>query len=84
MSRRRVDRQAAGIADICDMIEHLQSVDKAAASLATAPQLEADETAIATLQIGVVTLLRAGSRGKRLSRQKECCARRGCKFTVQR
>src|SRR5882762_5037922 len=50
---RRVDRQRARIADIGDMVEHPQRIDEAPAGILAALQLEAQEAAIAALQIGV-------------------------------
>ena len=46
-----MDREAARIADIGDVIEQLQRIDEAAAGLLAAGQLEADEAAQAALEI---------------------------------
>src|SRR5208282_4707596 len=46
-----MDRQAARVADVGDVIEHLQRVDEAAAGFAAAGEFEADETAQAALEI---------------------------------
>ena len=51
--RRRMDREAARVADIGDMIEELQPVDETPARLAPARQLEADKAAIPAAQIFV-------------------------------
>src|SRR5262249_20184643 len=48
---RRMNGEAAGIADIGDVVEHLQRVDELAAGLLAALQFEADEAAEASLQI---------------------------------
>src|ERR1700759_5232629 len=52
---RRVDRERARVADICDMVKHLQRVDEPAAGLAAAPELETQQGAVAALEIGIGT-----------------------------
>src|SRR4029453_18879894 len=51
--RRRMDGEAARIADVGDVVEQLQRIDELAAGLLAALQLEADETAEAALQVGL-------------------------------
>src|ERR1043166_2051521 len=51
--RRRMNREAARIADIGDVIEHLERVDKAPPGILAALQFEAEQPAIAALQISV-------------------------------
>ena len=46
-----MDREAARVADIGDVIEELQRVDEAPPRLAPARELEADEAAVAALEI---------------------------------
>src|SRR5207248_9949705 len=46
---RRMDREAARIADIGDVVEHLEGVDEAPPGILAALQLEAQEPAIAAL-----------------------------------
>ena len=53
MVRGRVDGQRARVADIGDVIEHLQVVDELAPGVAAALQLEADQPAVAALEIGI-------------------------------
>ena len=53
--RRRMDCQTARVANIGDMVKHLQRVDKAAPGLGSALQFETDQSAIAALEIGVGT-----------------------------
>ena len=53
---RRMDGQAARVADIGDVIEQLQRIDEAAAGFLAARQLEADEPAIAALEIFIGAL----------------------------
>ena len=48
-----MDREATRVADIGDVVEHLQRVDKAAAGIEATLELKADKPAIAALQIGV-------------------------------
>ena len=48
-----MDREAARVADIGDVVEHLQRVDEAPPGIDAALQLEADQPAIAALQIGI-------------------------------
>src|SRR3546814_8333445 len=48
-----MDRQAARIAQVGDVIEELQRVDEAAPCRYAASQLEADQLAVAARQIGV-------------------------------
>ena len=49
--RRRVDGQAAGVADIGNVVVHLQCIDETPAGRQAALQLEAHQPATATLQI---------------------------------
>src|ERR1700722_10794990 len=56
--RRRMNRQAAGIADVGDMVEELQPVDETASGLTAACQFEADEAAEPPFQIFVGALAR--------------------------
>src|SRR5579883_3506726 len=49
--RGRVDREAADIADIGDVVEELQRIDEGTPRREPTLQLETDEPAIATLQI---------------------------------
>ncbi len=51
--RRGMDGEAARVADIGDVVEHLQRVDEAPSRLRAALELEADERAIAALEIFV-------------------------------
>ena len=53
----RVDRERAYIADVGDVIEHLQAVDELASGIATALELEADQTAVTALEISIGTPL---------------------------
>ena len=48
-----MDGQRARIADVGDVVEELERIDESRARLAALPELEADETAEAALQIGV-------------------------------
>src|SRR5688500_11516715 len=48
-----MDRQAARIADIGDVVEELERVDELATGLAAVLQLEADQPAIAALEVGI-------------------------------
>ena len=50
--RRRVDGEAAGIADIGDVEEQLQRVDEGPPRLLAAREFEADQRAVAAVQIG--------------------------------
>ncbi len=59
--RRGMDRKAAHIADIGDVIKELQRVDEAPPGLAPARELEADEAAVAALQIFLCALARPPS-----------------------
>src|SRR5690242_3515207 len=58
--RRRMDRERARIADISDVVAHLQRLDEAAPRIASAVELEADECAITAAEIGVRPPLRGG------------------------
>ena len=51
--RGRMDRQAARVADIGDVIEHLQRFDELLAGFLAAGQFEPDQAAIAAIHIGV-------------------------------
>src|SRR5690606_41790410 len=51
--RRRMDGEAAHVADIGDMIEQLQAVDELATRFGAAFQLEAEQAAEAALEIGL-------------------------------
>src|SRR5690606_18565089 len=51
--RRRMDGEAAHVADIGDMIEQLQAVDELATRFSAAFQLEAEQAAEAALEIGL-------------------------------
>ena len=51
--RGRVDRKAPGIADIGDVVVHLERVDEPPARLQPALQLEADEPLAASLKVPV-------------------------------
>ena len=53
-----MDRQAARVADVGDVVEQLQRVDELAPGLGAALQLEADQAAVAALQVGVGAPLR--------------------------
>src|SRR6202040_3425659 len=54
MGRRRgMDREAARISDIGDVVEHRQRIDEAPPGILAALQFEAEQPAIAALQIGV-------------------------------
>ena len=54
MRRRcRMNREAARIADIGDVVEHLERIDKAPPGIPASLQFEAEEPAISALQIGV-------------------------------
>src|SRR6185312_984876 len=50
-SAGRMDRQAARIADIGDVIEHLQRIDEAAAGIGTPGELEAQQAALPARQV---------------------------------
>ena len=52
---RRMDGEAAGVADVGDVVEQPERVDEAPAGLAAAPQFESDQAAIAAPQVGVGT-----------------------------
>ena len=49
--RRGMDGERAGVADVGDVIEQLQRVDETPPRLAPAGELEADQSAVAALQI---------------------------------
>src|SRR5579871_2610884 len=54
MGRRcRVDREAARVADIGDMIEQLEGIDEFPSGFAAALEFETDQPTVATLEIGV-------------------------------
>src|SRR5690606_35703108 len=57
-SRRREDGKRAYIADIGDVVDHLQRVDEALARRAAAFQLETEKAAIAALEVGLAPALR--------------------------
>src|SRR6202008_522035 len=63
---RGMDRKRARIADIGDVVEHLQRLDEAAARLAPAVELEADETAVASAEIGIRPALGRGAEHARI------------------
>src|SRR6516164_9608827 len=50
-----MDRQAARIADIGDVVEHLERIDETTPGLAPALQLETDEPSITAVEIGIGT-----------------------------
>jgi hypothetical protein len=52
----RMDREAAGVADVGDVIEQLQRVDEAPAGVAAGRELEADQPAEAALEIALGAL----------------------------
>src|SRR6185369_10147908 len=62
----RMDRQAARVADIGDVVEQLESVDEAAPGLLAALELEADQAAEAVFEIdcGVLFGLVFGEAGE--------------------
>src|SRR5215470_11941282 len=52
---RRMDREAAGVADIGDVIEELQGIDEPPSGLDAAREFETDQTAVAALEIAICT-----------------------------
>ena len=47
----RMDRQAARVADVGDVVEQLQRIDESAAGIGAAGQLEPDQAALAVRQV---------------------------------
>ena len=53
--RRRMDGEASGIADVGDVVEHFQRIDKPGSGFFSAFNVEADQRALASLEVGIRT-----------------------------